>query len=635
MALIASLSALLAAAIFCLACAGLGEILLKAAGLRAQSTAEQFLRCVAVGTIAYETVLGALLFVLHPRFAVPAVLIALAVSGSLGFRRAMRTVAEMVRRIFAGSRAERAVSAVTAGVLLLAGLAATAPLTGSDALHYHFTSQLALLRNGFAPDFSLVHTFFAGQGHLLILTGLALHSEKCSLALIFLGGVLAAASAACLARCWVSREWAWLCALIFLLTPVVFWQISTAGAPDIWMAFFATLAVLTISSLSSDPRWASVLLCGAFAGAIAGAKYTGCFFAVSLLAAFSFETRSLRRLAGFFGMALAAGMWPYLRNTLWSHDPLFPFLLRWLAPERVNAFTLASIRADTGAASHASWTQALLFPVFAGIHSAHTGFWEFFGPLPLAFLPLIFLAVRRTPLWRAAGIFLVLSGLLVAFSSAMLRFLLPTLPVALAAAIAGADVLSQRPWPLARFLSRASIGALLLLCAGGAVYYAAPSLQASLGLISRETYLQQRAPDYGRTSFINQHIASLGGAGKTLVFLQHLYYLQVPFVNGNPDSSWDMDPQRYASTNAWLDLFRSRGIRWVVRAPEYPSEIAAPLQNLEKRGVLIPAASGSAIDFTGMRIAGIRQSSPIVILQVQTEPTPPERGLTHSGSSPP
>jgi hypothetical protein len=187
-------------------------------------------------------------------FALAAILSA----GALGFFGVWQVVAGLFRRIRGGSRQEHLLAA-TCLIALFAGIAAMAPLTGSDALHYHFTSQALVLRDGFIPSFSLVHSFFTGQGHLLILTGLALHSEKLSLALMFLGGALAAVATACLTRRWLSREWAWLAALSFLLTPVVFWQLSTSGAPDVWMAFFATTGVLVvaarkISSGSCAPR---------------------------------------------------------------------------------------------------------------------------------------------------------------------------------------------------------------------------------------------------------------------------------------------------------------------------------------------------------------------------------------------
>ena len=617
MALIASLASLCGAAIFCVSCAGLGHLILKAARLEFEGALEQLLRSIALGVIAYETAAAILEFVLSPRLVVYLVLTALLLSGAFGFLGVLQTLAGLVRRIRGGSRLEHLLAATTCFVALFAGIAAVAPLTGSDALHYHFTAPLLVLRDGFVPHFDLVHSFFTGQGHLLILTGLALHSEKLSLALIFLGGLLAAAAGACLVRQWLSREWAWLCALSFLLTPVVFWQMSTAGAPDIWMAFFATTGVLVVARVRKEDRFAVTMLAGVLAGALAGAKYTGCFFAAALMLALLAEARSLRRLGLFFSAALAVGIWPYARNALWSHDPVFPFLLHWFAPREINSFTLASLLADTGASGPRSILQLFLFPVFAAVDHAHMGFWQFFGPLPFAFALLIVLAWRNTPFWRAASIVWLASSMLIAVSSGMLRFLLPVFPIALAMAFAGAAFLRRRDWRVAHALSLVSIGALLILCMGGALFYGRSAAEASVGLLSREEYLKQRAPDYETVSFVNETLAGQGSEAKTLVFLQHLYYLRVPFVSGNPNHNWNIDPQRYASAEAWEAFLRAEKIRWVVRAPDYPAAVAAPLRQLEEGGRLIPVSRADVSVFDGMRLFGARKITPVVILRVR------------------
>src|ERR1700687_1911994 len=107
------------------------------------------------------------------------------------------------------------------------------------------------------------------------------------------------------------------------------------------------------------------------------------------------------------------------------------------------------------------------------------------------------------------------------------------------------------------------------------------------------------------------------GTAKTLVFLQHLYYLRVPFVSGNPNHNWNIDPQRYASAEAWNALFQAENIRWVVRAPDYPQAVAAPLQQLESEGRLVPVARADVSNFDGMRLSGARKTAPVVILRVR------------------
>jgi Protein of unknown function (DUF1420) len=617
MALIASLAALCGAAIFCVACAGLGNWALQTAHLESENALVDLLCSIAAGVIAYETALSVLLFAAPPRTAVYISLIILLLTGSFGLSGVLRILGRLARGIRVASRHEHLLEVTTGFVVLFTGLVAVAPLTGSDALHYHFTSQSLVLRDGFVPHFSLVNSFFTGQGHLLILTGLALHSEKLALALIVAGGILAAAACACLARQWLSREWAWLCALTFLLTPVVFWQVSTAGAPDIWMAFFAVTGVLAVARARINDRLAITILMGALAGALAGAKYTGCIFAAALTLAFLIETRSLRRLGGFLSAAVTVGIWPYARNLLWTHDPVFPFLLNWFAPEQINSFTRASMLADTGASGPRSIVQLSLFPLFAAVDHTHAGFWQFFGPLPLAFVFLIISAWRNTPLWRAAGIVWLVSSVLIAASSGMLRFLLPMFPVAIAAAFAGAARLDRYDWRIARALSFASIGVFLVLCLGGILFYGRAAAETSIGLLSREAYLNQLAPDYGRVSFINDTLAGRESEGKALVFLRHLYYLRVPFVSGDPGHNWEIDPQRYAAAQAWEAFFRAQNIRWVVRAPGYPPAVAATLQQLEDEGRLVPMARADVSDFDGLRLFGVRKTTPVVILRVK------------------
>jgi hypothetical protein len=119
------------------------------------------------------------------------------------------------------------VLALIAGFLAIGALAAMAPLTGSDAMHYHFTAPLLEQGRPLAPIYWMVHSFFIGQAHLLISLGLALGSDRISLGLIYLGGVLAAGALFAISRQLMTKGWASIAVLIFLATPLVFWQMST------------------------------------------------------------------------------------------------------------------------------------------------------------------------------------------------------------------------------------------------------------------------------------------------------------------------------------------------------------------------------------------------------------------------
>ena len=160
------------------------------------------------------------------------------------------------------------------GVVLYAGLAAMAPLTGSDALNYHFTQPRLILLQGYHANFFSAHSFLTGQGHLLILAGLALGSEKFALGLLWLGGVTSALAGVAWrdAGC---RQLGRGVALAFVSTPVVFWQMSTAGAPDMWMSFYTTMCVLMIVRAEESGKLIHAGLAGGSPGKSQGQNIRG------------------------------------------------------------------------------------------------------------------------------------------------------------------------------------------------------------------------------------------------------------------------------------------------------------------------------------------------------------------------
>jgi len=617
MALVASLGILLAVLLFAWVATCLGHCVLRICRIRLFSDAEHLLCGAALGVIGMETFLFFVQLTGEIRTGTICVLVLAFLAGLGDAGRVFETIKSLWQRMATAPRLEKGLAGLTAIVLLLQGWAAMAPVTGSDALHYHFTAPLLTLQNGLHANFFLSHGFFTGQGHLLILAGLALGSDQLAMGLLFLGGVFAALGAAVLAARWSSPAWAWTAALVFLLTPVVFWQTTTAGAPDIWMALFVAAGLIMISESHRLPRISGALVTGALAGAIAGTKYTGCAIAAALALAYFCEARSLLRGFLFFLGALVAGVYPYARNLVWTGDPVFPFLLRWISPDKVNAFGLASLRADTGAEGHHSLWQLMKFPFFAAIDETHLGFWQFFGPIVLVFAPLLVLVVRNTPAWRAALTIWIVSALGIGAASGMLRFMVPILPIALAAVLSAVAQTTGKAWRATRYLSLATLTIFLLFGAGAFALYARGALAAASGLTLRQQYLEQHAPEYAAAEFVNQTLSPRAKNEKAVVFLRHLFYLRVPYLNCDPASSWAIDPARLQTTAQWLAFFQQQSVRWVVRGASYPEPIAGPLLELEREDQLVPIASTEVSDFIGLRLSGQRVSAPVVILELK------------------
>jgi hypothetical protein len=155
----------------------------------------------------------------------------------------------------------------------------------------------------------------------------------------------------------------------------------------------------------------------------------------------------------------------------------------------------------------------------------------------------------------------------------------------------------------------------LLLGCGGLLLHGRQAAKASAGLIGREDYLRQRAPDYAKSEFVNRPLEGAEG-GRVLVFFRHLYYLRVPYAYGDPQASWLVDRDSLRTTAECREFLRREHIRWIVRAPDYPPAIAAPLRELEATGSLKPFASGRADGIEGMRMQGTHSEVQVTILRV-------------------
>jgi hypothetical protein len=626
MALINVSLVLLAFLVFLLGQVCLGSWVLRRLRLQYESFPERFLISICSGIILSEIAIFLLQWTQHIRTGSFLVLLLSCVPAGIELPDLWRRAKSFAQGSLPFSRVERFVLCIIGAVVLVEFAASLAPLTGSDALHYHFTTEQLILEQGFHPIFFLTHSFLCGQGHLLILLGLGLGSEALSMSFIFLGGALAALAVACLAARWVPRLYAISFALLFLLTPLVFWQISASGSPDIWMAAFTGAAVLVISGTGEDATSRHALLAGILAGGVAGAKYTGCVIAAALAVAFLLEYRSAFKGFLFLLGALFSGIWPFARNLIWTGDPVFPMLASRLFPERVNPYALGDLLADTGAASSHSLLQAIPYLLFSMRRTGATpGFWEFCGPIVFALVPLIFLACRNTREWRVRIFVWFSAGLGIYLASGLTRFLLPLLPVALSCVAAGVYYARQKGWHQIHRLATLSVLLACILGAGGLAVYATPSILATMRVEDRQQYLREKAPEYQVSEAINQSVGSQPFAGKTLVFLRHLYYLRVPYILGNPSAAWLVNPDSIRTPADWRIFFRDEHIAYVVRAPSYPPAIAAPLEQLEKEGHLIPYSKSEVQNFQGMRIAGNREPVLVVILRVVPDVSEPLR----------
>ena len=504
--------------------------------------------------------------------------------------------------------------------LALEALLTLAPLTGSDAMHYHFT--VPLLENGrkLWPIFSILNSFLTGQGHLLISLGLALGSDRISLGLIFLGGLLTAGVLYAIARRLCSPRWAILAVLTFVATPMVFWQITVAGAPDIWIGFFSGIAVLA-ASRGLEPgseRW--LALAGFFAGVGAGVKYTAWIVPV-VITLYVVASRRSAKWGAIFGLAsLLGGGWPLARNIAFTGDPFFPFLTRWISPGQLNPFALAALISATRSRDATTFHNLFLYPAQLVLQGDHFGFGQLYGPIVLVLAPLLVFVPWKDRVARISALVWISVVLSNFVSSQLARYLLPVYPLILALVFSGFGEMSRVKWRFAHGAFRWTILAFLGFAAVSDGLYAKSYLPVAVGLESREQFLERWAPDYEIASFVNRTLGpSLSTAAdqRVMVFFRHMYYLRVPFVNGDPQTSLVVDPRRCADPQDMLGLLHELHVRWLVKVGDYPEVLAGALNGLEAEGKIIPIATEEVENLTGSsRVYNQQTRKRVVLLSI-------------------
>jgi len=623
-ALILALAHLLVVLLIFLTAAACGQRMLELLGFTVESRLEVVLFSVGFSFAVLEI----LLFILSAAgwlklSTAVGLLLVMAVSAGHGwllFWKSLRALWTGLLASLALIR-ERAIALILLGFLAVGALMAMAPLTGSDAMNYHFTAPLLEQGRPLAPVFWLVPSFFLGQAHFFISWGLALGSDRVALGLIYLAGVLTAAALFAISRRLMSNLWAWIATLVFVATPLVFWQMSTSGSPDIWMAFYVTTSALAAArGAASGERW--FILAGFFAGAAAGVKYTGWIIPLSLVVYVLFAQRSWKPAFLSGAAALFAGVWPLMRNWVWTGDPVFPFLTTWLAPNRLNYYSLAWISAETGAATAVrDLRHVLAFPFVMVLHGADHGFGQYFGPLVLAFAPLLLFVEWKRPAARVAGVLWAVMFFSNVFSSQMGRFLLPVYALSLALAFSGVANIGIRRWRMVGAACTATIIVFLVFAGFSDALYSRDFLPVVFGIERENAFLERTAPDYRTAEFVNLTLSAETRQPfdcNVMVFFRHLYYLRVPYVDGSPEYSWLTNPAAYDDPEKLFAHLRDMNVCWVLKAPDYPAVLNAKFSSLEQQGKLVPIASTDVVNLTGTgRTFGQRQKIHVVLLRVQ------------------
>ena len=502
---------------------GLGSLLLAQVPRSGDSLLDALNR-LGVGAVAFAllTFAAGLAGVLYTAVYVP-LLVACALVGAATLPRPTRLRVALPRGW------ELAVVAVLAVTVVLVALAAGAPVTAFDSLHYHASAPAR-----FAEAHELLEfewgwsTYQPFTVEMLVTDGVLLWDSVQGAFAPFLLALGALAATIGMGTRVGGRAVGLLAGAIFLVQPLMVFEASGTLIEN-GLAFAVALAAWNLARFAQSGDRDAVALAGLFAGAAAGMKYVGLFVLLAAGAALLLAAR--RRLdptaLALFAVpaALVALPW-YVKNLVQTGNPLFPFVFGG-----VNEYAERWI--DSGIHEHGHgrgpFDAALLpFRLLGEGDDFDRGSW--LSPLFLLFAPLSLLDERRR---RACALALAAALVyLVAWfaTSQQARFLLPLAPVLAVLAALGVFALARRG-RVGRIVAPLAAGAALVTGFAMSAVYAAQFAPVALGLEDRDEFLAAKTPYYDGIRALNRE---LGDDDVALLDFAAVLYVEDPYVVWTP-----------------------------------------------------------------------------------------------------
>lgn len=554
---------LLFALLLFLGLAALGRRALERLGPPGLPRGEAFLASIMLGEGLLAT---ALMLAGHAGFFSPGLLqtvfLPLVVAGLLEARRLYGV------RLKAPSRLElAAAAALLAGFGALAAKAC-APPTDFDTLVYHLAfPKIFLARGTIAPESSALFGFYALNSQMLGAIALAVRGELAAQWLNLGHAALYLGWTAAIARR-LRPGAAWL-ALPALAVQPVFQRVGSGAASD----FAASAQILgafwffmNARDNARPARWS--LLAGMIAGFAAGTKQTGAW-AVLLLGAGHLATPGLRRAAPVYiaAASLCGAPW-YLRNLLWTGNPVWPYMATLFGGGQAALDTWARVRASVTEGVPRTALNLLLLPVLLVVKPAAF----LYEPQWLMGSVWALIGLRWRALDARARLALLLAGgyaLLWFLVYQHWRFMLPA--AALLAAVAASCALELWSRPGGRLV--AALAGLLVFfplarLGRGNELFGALGLRSAVApeRSSRDRYLDLALGPY--YELCRRANALVPPDGKILLYRDARgYYLDREYAWGNPHDPGVVDYAAYANESELAAALREKGITHILFNP--------------------------------------------------------------------
>ena len=464
-----------------------------------------------------------------------------------------------------------------AAIAILAAIAGVlAPETANDSLCYHLhlpKIYLAQQRISFIPF--EVNAQFPFLMEMLFTLGLALKGMAAAKSFHFLTGLLAAGAMMAYARQKTTISNARWFALLFLTTPGILNEFGTAYV-DVALACFSIFAIICYLRWNETESLGFVLLAGVFTGFALSVKFLALITALPLFLFISYDAltrrRGLQPIFVFPGAAFLFSFIRYLRSYLATGNPVFPYFYSvFKSGDPTIQYNDIGVPKNILSFLGVLWSMTMHPEKFEGFGAQ-------IGPVYLAFLPLAFLGIKKHPVARRLGLFVLFYMACWFVLGQSPRFFFPVLPCLAILMAWGADWVDGAGAKISATAVRFLFFTILSLQTAFAVYHYRPSFRVALGLESEPIYLRRMERSYEPAQYINE---TLPADAKILVSDEaHLYYFNRTIIREHVYAEQTRYFEKAIDLKGIMKFLSNQGFTHILITGGMPGETLERLQPL-------------------------------------------------------
>lgn len=436
-----------------------------------------------------------------------------------------------------------------------------------DDIHYHLTSANIFINNHkiiYIPYF--YYSNFPGFAELIFTYGMLVHSDILANLFHFTSGVMTALIIYLIGKKYFSVFVGILSAVIFYTMPTIFW-LSTLAYVDLFFTFYITLIFYLLLKWCEDKNNIYLTFCGIFCGVLLGIKYSGFIFLILITFwIFFLGPKKIKNLYIFLFFSLIFASPFYIKNFIFTDNPLYPFFYNIFGGKDIDLETslmiFKGIAGFGGKGKEMKYLSSLPFDItFKGAH--YSGI---IGPLYLLILPFLILikgidknikylllfALSYIPFWI--------------FSSQQARFLLPALVCF--AIISGWVIFKLKILGKLWYLIFILIFSSFIFNSVYLIYLGHKKFPVSLGIMSREEFLEKYFDNYSTFQFMNKYLPK----NSKVFFINdnRAYHLNRSFIIGSYNYNFFKFTERYPPQSRYKKIHQI-GVDYLFFNGNFPS----------------------------------------------------------------